>query len=79
VIIRRLYQPTLTKPNVSQHRYTAFHVARIQRIMEPRHWIPSRIRNFLHLRQLIRAARCKIQKREAVEIFSLLVGLLHDL
>jgi hypothetical protein len=47
--------------------------------VEARHRIASGISNLLHLRQLVRAASCKVQEGESIEIFRLLVGLLHNL
>jgi hypothetical protein len=51
----------------------------MRRVMEPGHRITLRIRNILHFRQLFGATRGKVQERQAVEIFGLLVGLFDNL
>lgn len=47
--------------------------------METGHWISPSLRDFLHLRQLLRASGGQIQKRKSIEILRLLIGLLYNL
>ena len=52
-----------THSNVLQHSNATQDIARVKRVVETRHRIATRIRDLLHLDQLVRAASGKVQER----------------
>lgn len=69
----------LTHPDIPQHSNAAVDIASIERIVEPGHGVPARVRDFLHLCQLVRAAGSQVQEGKTIEVLSALVRLFHDL
>lgn len=68
-----------TETNLPQNSYSTGNVARIQRVVETRHGIPTSISDLLHFRQFFGATSGEVEERQFVKVFGLLVRLLDDL